>query len=169
MSYVGGLLASNKTLEFQLSALPSSLLPQTEVMVNRTIILIVDDDASDLRAAAAALARFGTIVPATRVSEALRYLDEAVDGKREMPALVVLDLAFGYESGFEVLRRWKSDSKLHPIQIVVWTQMGKREQEICRLFGLKYVIAKWTGISELQNAAKAVLEPSLANHPAALN
>lgn len=123
-------------------------------------ILIVEDSAADLRAATAALKELGTIESAVRISDALQYLDEAAEGKREAPALIVLDLSLGYESGFEVLRRWKSDRKLSQIQIVVWTQMGKREQELCRLFGLKHVIAKGAGVRELQSAAKDALKPS---------
>jgi CheY-like chemotaxis protein len=128
-------------------------------------MLIVEDDASDLRRATAALAQLGlgTIDPATSVGEALLYLDEVAEGKRGAPALIILDLSLGYESGFEVLRRWKSDRKLSQIQIVVWTQMGEREQELCRLFGLKRVIAKWADISELQNAAKEAL--NFSQHP----
>lgn len=121
-------------------------------------ILIVEDSASDLRAATAALAELGTIDSAARISDAMQYLDEAAEGKREAPVLIVLDLSLGYESGFEVLRRWKSDRKLSRIQVVVWTQMGEREQELCRLFGLKYVIAKDKDIRALQNAAKDVLK-----------
>lgn len=88
------------------------------------------------------------------VAEAFRYLDEVIEHKREAPALMVLDLSLGYESGFEILRRWKSDRKLSAIPIVVWTQMGEREQELCRLFGLKQVISKWSDIKELQDAVK---------------
>jgi len=122
-------------------------------------ILLVDDDASDLRTAIGALGEMGAIIPAMRLSEAMRYIDEAADGAREMPVAIVLDLALGYESGFEVLRRWRSDKRLSGIQVVVWTRMGEREQELCRLFGLNHVIAKWSGISELQDAVRAVLQP----------
>ncbi|HZS27653.1 MAG TPA: response regulator [Candidatus Angelobacter sp.] len=123
-------------------------------------VLIVEDDASDLRKATSALAELGLgpADPVSSVGEALRYLDEAVEGKRSKPALILLDLALGYESGFEVLRRWRSDRKLSDIQIVVWTQMGEREQEICRLFGLKHVIPKWAGDTELQDAVKAAMQ-----------
>jgi len=122
-------------------------------------ILIVEDDANDLRTATAALKELGLgpVDSAARVSDALRYLEEVVERKREAPALIVLDLSLGYESGFEVLRRWKGERRLSQIPIVVWTQMGEREQELCRLFGLKHVIAKWTDVSELQNAVKAAL------------
>lgn len=131
-------------------------------------VLIVEDDASDLRKATAALAELGLgpVDPASTVGKALRYLDEVAEGKRSKPALILLDLALGYESGFEVLRRWRSDRKLSGIQIVVWTQMGEREQEICRLFGLKHVISKWAGPAELQEAVKAAMQsPSSPSSP----
>lgn len=123
-------------------------------------VLIVEDDASDLRKATSALAELGLgpLDPVSTVGEALRYLDEVGEGKRLKPGLILLDLALGYESGFEVLRRWRSDRKLSGIQIVVWTQMGEREQEICRLFGLKHVISKWAGTAEMQEAVKAAIQ-----------
>ena len=123
-------------------------------------VLIVEDDASDLRNATSALVELGLgpLDPVSSVGEALRYLDEVGEGKRSKPGLILLDLALGYESGFEVLRRWRSDRKLSGIQIVVWTQMGDREQEICRLFGLKHVISKWAGAAELQDAIKAAMQ-----------
>ncbi|HKD80239.1 MAG TPA: response regulator [Candidatus Angelobacter sp.] len=119
-------------------------------------ILIVEDDPADMRRATAALAELGLgkTVSATSVAEAFRYLDGVREGKHEAPALIVLDLSLGYESGFEILRRWKSDHNLSRIQIVVWTQMGEREQELCRLFGLKHVISKFSDVSELQDAVK---------------
>lgn len=123
-------------------------------------VLIVEDDASDLRKATAALVELGLgpLDPVSTVGEALRYLDEVAEGKRSRPGLIILDLSLGYESGFEVLRRWRSDRKLSSIKIVVWTQMGEREQEICRLFGLKHVISKWAGSAELRDAVKAAMQ-----------
>jgi CheY-like chemotaxis protein len=123
-------------------------------------VLIVEDDASDLRKATSALAELGLgpVDPVSTVGKALSYLDEVVEGKRSKPGLILLDLALGYESGFEILRRWRSDRKLSGIQIVVWTQMGEREQEICRLFGLKHVVSKWAGTPEMQDAVKAAIQ-----------
>lgn len=125
-------------------------------------VLIVEDDASDLRKSTSALVKLGLgpIDSASSVGKALRYLDEVAEGKRTPPALIILDLSLGYESGFEVLRRWRGDQKLSAIQIVVWTQMGEREQELCRLFGLKHIVPKWTGTADLQNAVKAVIQSS---------
>lgn len=126
---------------------------------------IVEDDASDLRQAKSVLKDLGLgkIETTTNVAGAVRYLDEVTEGKREAPALLLLDLSLGYESGFEVLRRWKGDPGLKDLKIIVWTQMGDREQELCRLFGLQHVIPKWSSIKDLQNAIKAALKLPL--HP----
>lgn len=125
-------------------------------------ILIVEDNAADMRRASSMLATLGlgTIESAASVGEAFRHLDDVTERKREAPALIVLDLTLGYESGFEILRRWKSERRLSAIPIVVWTQMGEREQELCRLFGLKHVISKWADIKELQDAVKVAVAQS---------
>ncbi|HEU4416881.1 MAG TPA: response regulator [Candidatus Angelobacter sp.] len=122
-------------------------------------VFIVEDDASDLRHAKSLVTNLGVgkVDSASTVGAAVRYLDEIVEGKREAPVLMILDLALGYESGFEVLRRWKSDAHLKSIRVIVWTQMGEREQELCRLFGLEHVVPKWGSEKELQDAVRAVV------------
>jgi CheY-like chemotaxis protein len=122
-------------------------------------VLIVEDDPADLCQATTVLRGLGfeQIEPATAASAAVCYLDDVAERKRTPPSLIVLDLALGYESGFEVLRRWKSDARLRAIQIVVWTGMGEREQELCRLFGLKYVIPKWKSLEEFKDAMQDAL------------
>ena len=77
-------------------------------------VFIVEDNASHLRHAKLLISNLGVreVDSASTVGAAVRYLDEIVEGKREAPALMILDLALGYESGFEVLRRWKGDPHL---------------------------------------------------------
>jgi CheY-like chemotaxis protein len=122
--------------------------------------LIVEDNTYDLRQATSLLTGMGfeKVDPAATVSAALLYLDEVAERKRPVPDLILLDLSLGYESGFEVLRRWKSDARLKPIKVVVWTQMGEREQQLCQLFGLEYIIPKWKNIQELQTAMQAAMD-----------
>jgi CheY-like chemotaxis protein len=122
--------------------------------------LIVEDDAIDLQQATEILKGVGVskIDSAASSPRAIRYLEEVAEQKRPAPAVIVLDLALGYDSGFEVLRCWKSDRRLKDINIVVWTQMGEREQELCRLFGLEHVVPKWKDIEELQTTLQQVLQ-----------
>jgi CheY-like chemotaxis protein len=120
---------------------------------------IIEDDAIDLRQVAEILKEIGVgnVDSATSIPLAVRYLEEVAEQKRPTPAVIVLDLALGYDSGLEVLRRWKSDGRLKNMKIVVWTQMGEREQELCRLFGLEHIVAKWKPIEELQAKLQQVL------------
>jgi CheY-like chemotaxis protein len=130
----------------------------TEVLSNA---LVVEDDPIDLRQVTEVLKGMGIskIDSAGTTPAAIRYLEEVAERKRPAPAVVVLDLSLGYDSGFEVLRRWKSDVRLRNIRVVVWTQMGEREQELCRLFGLEQVVPKWKDIEELQTSLQLVLQP----------
>jgi CheY-like chemotaxis protein len=130
------------------------LLVQPIPFTSMRNVLIVEDNSADLRRASSVLQGLGfeQIESTTTASAAVRYLDEVAERKRTPPSLIVLDLSLGYESGFEVLRRWKGDARLRPINILVWTQMGEREQELCRLFGLKHIVPKWKSLEEFKSA-----------------
>lgn len=118
-------------------------------------VLIVEDDIGDIRSAAAVLKRLGvTEVDAARsVGAAIVKLLDAIDGLRAAPSLVLLDLDFASESGFEVLRFWKSHPELKNTRIVVWTSMGDPQVEMCHLFGVD-VVRKGTGLKELDESLR---------------
>lgn len=118
-------------------------------------VLIVEDDIADIRSAAAALKRLGvTEVDAVRnVGAAIVRLQDAIDGIKIAPSLVLLDLDFASESGFEVLRFWKSHPELKTTRIVIWTSMGDPQVEMCRLFGVD-VVRKATGLTELDDSLR---------------
>jgi CheY-like chemotaxis protein len=127
-------------------------------------VLIVEDEIADIRSAAAVLKRLGiTEVDAVRsVGAAILRLQDALDGIKAAPYLVLLDLDFAYESGFEVLRFWKSHPELKNTRIVVWTSMDDPLVEMCRLFGVD-VIRKGTGLKELDESLRRYLSDSGQN------
>src|ERR1700748_1674810 len=106
-------------------------------------VLIVEDNISDARNAAAALKGMGVedIIAVGTVGRAVMRLQNAVDGLEDPPYLVLLDLDFARESGFEVLRFWKSHPELKAMRVVVWTSMGETEMQLSRYFGVE-VLAK---------------------------
>lgn len=120
-------------------------------------VLIVEDDISDIRSAAAVFKRLGVPdadVEAVRsVAAGVLRLQDAVDGLQPPPYLVLLDLDFTCESGFEILRFWRSNPKLKQTRIVVWTSMGDRQVEISRLFGVD-VVRKGSGIKDLDESLR---------------
>lgn len=120
-------------------------------------VLIIEDDPSDIKKSEEVLTRLGVekIELATTVARALAYLEDVKTGSREAPDAIILDLSFSLESGFEVLRFWKSHPELKNIRIVVWTAMGELEQHLCRLFGIQHVIPKWDNVAELEYTLKS--------------
>jgi CheY-like chemotaxis protein len=126
-------------------------------------VLIVEDDTSDLRQSAAILKklRFEEVDAVNNVPAAVLRLQDALDKKRPAPDLVLLDLSFTRESGFEVLRFWKSHrDRLKNTRIVVWTVMGETEQQLCRYFGVD-VVPKWAGPNELEAVLRDYIPPQL--------
>src|SRR5579872_1873442 len=119
-------------------------------------VLIVEDNPSDIRKSEDVLKRLGVqeIKLATTVAKAIEYLDDVRAGSRPAPDVIILDLSFSLESGFEVLRFWKSHAQLKNIRIVVWTVMGELEQQLCRLFGVEHVVPKWVTVTELEQTLK---------------
>lgn len=122
-------------------------------------ILIVEDNAKDMQQATQLLQKLGAqeIQSTSSVPFALKHLREVAEGKKEVPHLLLLDLEFSQESGFEVLRYWKSTPSLRKMRVIVWTHMGKLEQNIATLFDIEQAVDKKLGIRELEKALKEAL------------
>jgi CheY-like chemotaxis protein len=127
-------------------------------MVHR--VLIIEDTVSDARQSAAVMKKLGArdVMALNNIASALLFLQDVLEGTKEAPDLILLDLSFPRESGFEVLRFWKSNPKLQPIQIVVWTVMGDTEKKLCEFFGVEHVVPKWAGPKELEAVLSTFFE-----------
>jgi len=154
-------------------------LPQTfkQLNWNRTMdirprVLVIENSPLDVAKAVRIFKHLELDQPVviTSVAKALMYLEDVVAGEKQCPEVIVLDLEFGAESGFEVLRFRKTNPRLHQCQVLVWTIMGEREKELCRLFGVTHVISKQDGDSALESALRNSLtlptESSKSHQPA---
>jgi CheY-like chemotaxis protein len=114
--------------------------------------VIIEDSANDVQEACQTLKTLGVESPMVfrDVKRALLYLEEIVDGIIQCPDVIVLDLEFGGDSGFEVLRFYKSHRQLSQCNIVIWTVMGELEQELAKLFQVEAVVSKSEGIDALR-------------------
>jgi len=115
--------------------------------------VVIDDNKDDLFIAARILGRFGIkdVLQFSRIPEAIHFLEEIAEDVRPCPDLIVLDLNVGHDSGFEVLRLYKSNAKLQSCDIIVWTGSGPIEKELCDHFGVACV-PKSAGDSALEAA-----------------
>ena len=108
----------------------------------RTIHAVaIDDNKDDLFIATRLLNRVGIkdVTQFSHIPEAIVYLEDIAEGVRPCPDLIVLDLNVGHDSGFEVLRLYKSNPKLQSCDIIVWTGSGSLERELCEHFGVECV------------------------------
>lgn len=125
-------------------------------------VLIVEDTPADARQSMAVVKKLGAddVIALNNIAAAILFLQDVVEGTKPAPDLILLDLSFPRESGFEVLRYWKSNAKLHQIHVVVWTVMGDTEKKLCEFFGVEHVIPKWTGPKGLEAALKTLAQDS---------
>jgi CheY-like chemotaxis protein len=118
-------------------------------------LLIVEDDPADLYAAADMAENLGFSVEAKSTASAARaYLEAAIEKQAASPDVVILDLDLGYDSGHELLRFWHKNRDSLNARMVVWTRLGKDQQEVCNLFKVDAVVSKWQGVEVLKTAIK---------------
>jgi DNA-binding response OmpR family regulator len=125
---------------------------------NPVRVLLIEDDAADTRNAVAIFNKLGLKVQSKiTVLAARHFLEDVAEGEHAAPHLIVLDLGFPNESGFEVLRYWKSTPALQAIPVIVWTQAGDQDRKIAGYFSVAAVVMKSDGLKELENAVKSVV------------
>ena len=122
-------------------------------------LLLVENDVKDMKLAAAAAERagFSGIEGKTTPQAARIYLENLLDSGKGLPDAIVLDLDFGYESGYELLRFWHSHPGLRCIPVIVWSVLGDDQREMCRFFKVKQFVGKWEGNEVLQDALQQIL------------
>lgn len=97
------------------------------------VILLVEDDESDIALTARALARNGIsnrLIVARDGEEALALLDGRGPDPRLVPALVLLDLKLPKIDGVEVLRRMRADPVTRRIPVVVLTSSSEDRDRV---------------------------------------
>jgi CheY-like chemotaxis protein len=121
-------------------------------------VLIIEDEDADTQKAITIFHRLGLEIQSKiTVWAARNLLEEIAEGEHSAPDLMVLDLGFPNESGFEVLRYWKSTPALAQIPIIVWTQAGELDRYIANLFKVSIVVQKSYGLEELEKELKRVI------------
>jgi len=121
-------------------------------------VMILEDDLNDLHIAADAARAMGIkdIEAFMWLAPAQKWLDEAIKGQKPLPDAIILDLAVGCESGYELLRAWhkaKLNSKIH---MIVWSHLESRNREVCELFNVDAYVGKWEGAIALRDALRRV-------------
>jgi CheY-like chemotaxis protein len=116
-------------------------------------LLLIDDEAKDLKTAATAAESLGIPNIRTRntIHGARSYLEEGLADKIPLPDGIVLDLDLGIDSGFELLRWWHSTPRLRSIPLIIWSVV-EQQREMCEYFGIAAFVSKWDGPDALRAA-----------------
>jgi CheY-like chemotaxis protein len=125
-------------------------------MTSSGLLLLVENDPKDMKVAAEAakLGGFSEIEAKTTPQAARRYLEDRLAEGKGLPAVIVLDLDFGYESGYELLRFWHGQAELRSVSVIVWSVLGEEQREMCKLFKVKEFVGKWEGKEALVEVLK---------------
>lgn len=124
-------------------------------------LLIVEDEASDVRAAADVARSLGIDFVDARfsVSEAENLLRKGLRREVALPDAILLDLDLGTDSGFELMRYWHKTHRLATIPVIVWSRLDDK-RELCRLLGVNAFVCKEDGAGELRQALTGFLQPA---------
>lgn len=120
--------------------------------------LIIEDNPNDLRIAAsvARTAGFEDIDAFTSLGNAIEHIEQALRGEGPLPDAIILDLNLGLDSGFEVLRHWRSAWPNSAMRMVVWSALGDHNRELCALFHVDAFVSKWKGEAALREALEGL-------------
>lgn len=127
-------------------------------------VLVIEDTIADLNSCVGLLRRMGGVqVDAiSSIPAALARMEIILAGKLPSPDLIILDLSFASQSGFDVLRFMRANPLLRSIPVIVWTIMDDHRQELCDVYGVRQVVGKLAGPRELQQAILASRVPLVA-------
>lgn len=137
----------------------SSASPDIEAR-NRVNVLVIEDSVKDLSTCVNLLNKMGVreVEATSSVASALSRLERARSGKLPIPDLIILDIVFSSESGYEVLRYCREHKPLRGVPIVVWSIAGDAQRELTDVFGVKSVVLKRAGEAELEFAALSAIK-----------
>lgn len=121
-------------------------------------VLLVDDEPADLKRASEVAQSLGIedVQARTTVRAGHLYLEQGLAGKHPLPDAIVIDLDFGHDSGFELLRLWHSTPRLKQIPILVWSVVEEQKQ-IVDLFRVSSFVSKGQGMGAFREALGQLL------------
>lgn len=116
-------------------------------------VLIVEDNPKDLGLASTVSreAGFQTIDSRNSIEGAKAYLETALQGQHRIPDAILLDLALGADSGYELLRMRYLSPSLMKVAVIVWSELDDHNAEICSMFKANAYLGKWQGAEGLRD------------------
>jgi CheY-like chemotaxis protein len=121
-------------------------------------VLVLEENVADLNTCVTLLRKMGVaqLDAISNVRAAMLRLEEIDDHRLPKPDLIILDLSFSSDGGFEILRYRGSRPTLRSIPLIVWNSTPDSEQELCEVFDVDRVVHKSPSARELHEAVLSV-------------
>ena len=116
--------------------------------------LILENNPADLLIASsvAEVAGIQNVHTFATLAQAQAFLEHGLRGENPLPDVMIIDLDLGQESGFELLRFWRTNPRLESIPVIVWTVLGPAHyQQMCDVFRVSRFLGKWEGQTALRD------------------
>ena len=129
-------------------------------MKDASCLLVIEDEPKDMRNAAdsARLVGFSEVEGRNSPQAARIFLEDRLASGTQLPDGILLDLDFGYDSGYELLWFWHSTPKLREVPLIVWSILGEEQRQMCELFKVKKFVGKWESSDVLRDALKSIVQ-----------
>ena len=105
-------------------------------------VLIIESNPRDAQLVAEMARELGasTIETISDFTSAELRFRQIAQRQHPVPDLIILDVDFGWDSGYELLRFWKANrDPFKTSRVVVWANLTDREQKMVRYFGAEAV------------------------------
>jgi CheY-like chemotaxis protein len=128
-------------------------------MRSRTRILLVEDNAADVRLTTEAMREAGSQATPTIARDGVEALDRLTQPHAELPDLILLDLNLPRRDGREVLRDIKSNPMLAHIPVVIFTtSSAEADVRACYALGANAYVIKPVDLSQFLMVIAAIQE-----------
>ena len=131
---------------------------------NCMTVLVIEDNITDLNSCVNVIRKIPGVQLDTisSIPTAMVRLENIRTGELPKPELIIFDLNFSVDSGFEVLRYLRTHTPMRDIPVIVWTILAATQQELCDIFGVHRVVQKLAGPGELHRAILSARSRPLA-------
>ena len=124
-------------------------------------VLLLEDRDSDVSEIEAALREIGdfSVQRFEIASRAVDFLSDTLASGSGLPELIIVDLNLPNSSGYELLRFYHANPKIHMVPCVVWSiQDGEVDRQFTTWLGSKKLISKSSGPATLRKSLASLLK-----------
>ncbi len=123
-------------------------------MARKFRLLLVEGAAPDIQLAVETAHSIGIteIETRTTLDSGLAALNRGLGNERPLPDIILVDLELGLDSGYELMRYWRSAPRLSQIPLIAWSRLGEQHRGLSAVFKVTEYVSKWDGPEALKAA-----------------